>query len=65
MSRGNVKWFNSEKGYGFISQRDGTDLFVHVSQVGTLGRRLDAGQSVEFDLDPVTRGPQALHVRTV
>ena len=65
MSRETVKWLNSEKGYGFISRQDGTDLFVRSSQVGTSGRRLDAGRPVEFDLDPVTRGPQALHVRAV
>jgi cold shock protein len=65
MTRGTVKWFNREKGYGFIVQRDGTDLFVHLSQVETSGRRLTPGQPVEFDLDPIRRGPQALHVHSV
>lgn len=51
MAEGTVKWFNPEKGYGFISQEDGEDLFVHFSEIQMDGfRTLDEGQAVTFDI---------------
>lgn len=51
MAEGVVKWFNPEKGYGFISQNDGEDLFVHFSEIKTDGfKTLDEGQRVSFDV---------------
>ena len=51
MAEGTVKWFNSEKGYGFISQKDGEDLFVHFSEIKMDGyKTLDEGQAVSFEV---------------
>ena len=51
MSKGTVKWFNPEKGYGFISQNDGEDLFVHFSEIKMDGfKTLDEGAAVQFDV---------------
>ena len=51
MAEGTVKWFNPEKGYGFISQNDGEDLFVHFSEIKMDGfKTLDVGQAVQFDV---------------
>ena len=51
MAEGTFKWFNSEKGYGFISQKDGEDLFVHFSEIKMDGyKTLDEGQAVSFDV---------------
>lgn len=51
MAEGTVKWFNAEKGYGFISQADGEDLFVHFSEIKMEGfRTLDEGQKVSFEI---------------
>ena len=51
MAEGTVKWFNSEQGYGFISQKDGEDLFVHFSEIKMDGyKTLDEGQAVSFDV---------------
>ena len=51
MAEGTVKWFNPEKGYGFISQKDGEDLFVHVSEIKMDGfKTLDEGAAVQFDV---------------
>ena len=51
MAEGTVKWFNSEKGYGFISQKDGEDLFVHFSEIKMdVYKTLDEGQAVSFDV---------------
>ena len=51
MNNGTVKWFNAEKGYGFISQNDGEDLFVHFSEIKMDGfKTLDEGQAVQFDV---------------
>ncbi len=51
MAEGTVKWFNPEKGYGFISQNDGEDLFVHFSEIKMDGfKTLDEGQAVSFDV---------------
>jgi CspA family cold shock protein len=60
---GKVKWFNAEKGYGFIEREDGGDVFVHFSAIQTDGfKTLEEGQSVEFDIVEGNRGPQAANV---
>jgi len=62
---GVVKWFNSDKGYGFIAPDDGTtDLFVHFSDVEATGyRSLEEGQRVDFEVKQGKKGPQAAQVR--
>ncbi len=61
--KGTVKWFNAEKGYGFIQVEGGEDVFVHFSAIQTDGfKSLDEGQSVEFDITDGNRGPQAANV---
>jgi CspA family cold shock protein len=61
--QGKVKWFNAEKGYGFIESEDGKDVFVHFSAIQSEGfKSLDEGQSVEFDIVEGARGPQAANV---
>jgi len=64
MSSGTVKWFNSEKGYGFIAQDDeGGDLFVHHSDINMSGyKTLEEGQSVEFEIGEGQKGPCAKEV---
>jgi len=63
MAQGSVKWFNDAKGYGFISQEDGEDVFVHFSAVQTQGfKSLAEGDKVEFE---VTRGPKGLQAANV
>ena len=58
--KGTVKWFNSQKGYGFISREDGGDVFVHYSGLNMEGyRTLDEGQAVEFDILDGPKGQQA------
>ncbi len=60
---GTVKWFNNTKGYGFISQPTGADVFVHYSSIQEKGyRTLREGEQVEFDVKLGPRGPQAEHV---
>ncbi|MCP8967622.1 cold shock domain-containing protein [Ectobacillus ponti] len=62
--QGKVKWFNSEKGFGFIEREEGDDVFVHFSAIQHEGyKSLDEGQEVEFDIVEGTRGPQAANVR--
>ena len=64
VATGVVKWFNSEKGYGFISQSDGVDVFVHHSSIQMSGyRTLTEGQEVEFDVQEGQKGLQAANVR--
>ena len=63
MKTGKVKWFNAEKGYGFITADDGTDIFVHYSAIQGEGfKTLDEGQAVSFDVSQSDRGPQASNV---
>ena len=60
---GRVKWFNAEKGYGFIEREDGGDVFVHFSAILEQGfKSLEEGQEVEFDIVEGERGPQAANV---
>ena len=60
---GKVKWFNAEKGYGFIEREDGGDVFVHFSAIQSEGfKTLEEGQAVEFDVVQGNRGEQAANV---
>ena len=64
MATGTVKWFNPDKGFGFISREDGDDVFVHFSAIQGDGyRNLDENQKVEFDVTQGPKGPQAANVR--
>lgn len=64
MEQGTVKWFNTEKGYGFIQREDGKDVFVHYSAIATEGfKNLEEGMKVEFDIVEGEKGPQASNVR--
>ena len=67
MAQGTVKWFNGEKGFGFITPEDGSkDLFVHFSAINGSGyRSLDENQAVEFDVTQGDKGPQATNVRAL
>ena len=61
--KGTVKWFNNQKGYGFISDESGKDVFVHYSGLNMEGfKALDEGASVEFDVIDGAKGPQAVNV---
>ena len=63
MATGKVKWFNAEKGYGFITADDGTDIFVHYSAIQGEGfKTLDEDQSVTYSVSQSDRGPQASNV---
>ncbi len=60
---GTVKWFNAEKGYGFITSEDGNDVFVHFSQINKDGyKTLEEGEKVSFELAEGPKGPQAENV---
>jgi cold shock protein len=66
MATGTVKFFNDEKGFGFISRPDGDDVFVHFSNIEGTGRRtLHDGQDVEFEIAPGRKGPEAVNVRAL
>lgn len=63
MNNGTVKWFNAEKGYGFISQESGDDVFVHFSAIQGKGfKTLEEGQNVSFEIEDGPRGKQASNV---
>ncbi len=66
MTNGTVKWFNSEKGFGFIKTEEGTDVFVHFSQINKEGfKTLEEGESVTFSVVEGTKGPQAENVTPI
>jgi CspA family cold shock protein len=63
MAKGTVKWFNTQKGYGFITKEDGDDVFVHYSAIQSDGfKNLEEGQAVEFEVQDGSKGPQAANV---
>ena len=66
MAKGTVKWFNAQKGYGFIEQADGgKDVFVHVNSLAAGVATLSEGQTVEYRVEEGQKGPQAADVRPV
>jgi CspA family cold shock protein len=66
VASGTVKWFSPEKGYGFIQQENGPDVFVHFSAISGAGyRNLEENQKVEFEITEGQKGPQAANVRMV
>ena len=63
---GKVKWFNAEKGYGFITGDDGQEVFVHYTAIIQEGyKTLDDGQAVEYDVNEGEKGPQAINVKKI
>jgi len=63
MTQGTVKWFNDQKGFGFITSNDGRDVFVHHSAINTQGfRTLPEGAEVQFDIEKGDKGPRAINV---
>ncbi|GAA3254624.1 Cold shock protein CspA [Lactococcus lactis subsp. lactis] len=63
MANGTVKWFNADKGFGFITSEEGKDLFAHFSAIQSDGfKTLEEGQKVEFDVEEGQRGPQAVNI---
>jgi len=66
MANGTVKWFNDRKGYGFIEQEDGSDVFVHHSGINSSGfKSLDEGDRVTFDVQQGQKGPSAVNVSVI
>jgi len=66
LAEGTVKWFSSKKGYGFIEQEDGKDLFVHYSAINMDGfKTLSDGDRVSFDVNDSDRGPEAKNVKKI
>ncbi|MCT4661217.1 MAG: cold-shock protein [Tissierellales bacterium] len=66
MMKGTVKWFNAEKGFGFITGEDGNDVFAHFSQINVEGfKTLEEGQNVEFEVVQGPKGPQAENIEVV
>ena len=66
MAQDTVKWFNADRGYGFIAVEAGPDVFVHVSAITGGGyRSLEEGQKLKFDISQGQKGPQAEHVRVI
>lgn len=66
MNKGTVKWFNNQKGYGFISDENGNDVFVHYSGLNMEGfKSLEEGQDVEYDVTEGAKGPQAVNVTKI
>lgn len=66
MSKGTVKWFNNQKGYGFLSDESGNDVFVHYSGLNMDGfKSLEEGQAVEFEVTQGAKGPQAVNVTLI
>ena len=66
MNKGTVKWFNAEKGFGFITTDNGNDVFVHFSAIQGDGfKTLDEGQAVSFDIEQGNRGDQATNVTRI
>lgn len=66
MANGTVKWFNDSKGFGFIEQEDGPDMFVHHSAINAVGfRSLNEGDRVSFDIEQGQKGPSAANVTVI
>lgn len=66
MNKGTVKWFNNQKGYGFITDEEGKDVFVHFSGLNMEGfKSLEEGASVEFEVTDGAKGPQATNVTVI
>ena len=66
MSEGTVKWFNESKGFGFLSNSEGGDVFVHFSAIQASGfKTLQEGQTVSFDIEQGPKGPSAVNVRSI
>ena len=66
MAKGKVKWFNDQKGYGFITPESGKDVFVHHSAITMQGfRTLTEGQRVSFDIEQGAKGPSAVNVKAI
>ena len=66
MANGTVKWFNNKKGYGFINEEEGRDIFVHFSSITMEGyKSLNEGEQVEFEIEESDRGPEAKNVRKI